>query len=166
MTQVVQEKGTTSTTREEQFQVLRMITQDYQKRDGDLLPVLRMAIGIFGRLTYDVQRFIADEIRVPLGAIGGSLTFADCFADQRCGRHTIQVCLGASCYTKGGQEIFDYLREELNLEVGETTEDGMFTLELKECDGQCEHSPAMMVDGDLYKDVRREQIGAILAKYR
>lgn len=130
------------------------------------MQILQTAQGIFGYLPIEVQQFISDETNIPLADIYGVVTFYAQFSTEEKGRHTIRVCLGTACYVKGSQDIMDKLSEELNVKVGKTTEDKVFTLEATRCLGCCGLAPVMMVDDDVYGKVGSKKVTEILAKYK
>lgn len=106
------------------------LAREYRGREGSLIQVLHMAQGIYGYLPLEVQRVIADGLELPLAEVSGVVSFYSFFSTQRRGRHTIRVCLGTACYVRGGKRIVERLRELLKVEVGDTTADGLFTLEV------------------------------------
>lgn len=124
--------------REDQQALLSRIgelAREYRGREGSLIQVLHMAQGIYGYLPPEVQRVIADGLELPLAEVSGVVSFYSFFSTQRRGRHTIRVCLGTACYVRGGKRIVERLRELLKVEVGDTTADGLFTLEVARCSG-------------------------------
>ena len=130
------------------------------------MQILQKAQGIFGYLPLEVQQFISDETNIPLADIYGVVTFYTQFSTEEKGRHKIGVCLGTACYVKGSQEIMDKLAEELNVKVGKTTEDRVFTLEATRCLGCCGLAPVMMIDDDVYGRMEPKKIKEILEKYK
>jgi NADH:ubiquinone oxidoreductase subunit E len=162
---VEQEKCSGLASREEKLFVLRQMVADYAGRGDDLVPILRMAHSVFGYLTYEVQNIIAEVIDVPVATIAGTIAFEDCFTDFRRGHNVVQVCVGMSCYNNGGKELLKQLREELGIEVGETTEDGKFSLEVTECFGECTGTPAIMINGTVYQDLKPDGIAKILSRH-
>ena len=81
------------------------------------------------------------------------------------GRHTISVCMGTACFVKGGERILDVVKEELGVEIGQMTEDGMFTLEQVHCLGACSLAPVVSIDGKVYGHVTRDKIKEIIQSY-
>ena len=138
---------------------------EYRGREGSLIQVLHLAQGIYGYLPLEVQRVIADGLELPLAEVSGVVSFYSFFSTQRRGRHTIRVCLGTACYVRGGKRIVERLRELLGVSVGETTADGLFTLEVARCIGACGLAPAMSIDDTVYKRVSPDNLEHILAQY-
>ncbi len=109
---------------------------------------------------------VATHARAPLSTVYGVATFYSQFRLRRPGLHTIRVCEGTACHVLGANDVMDALRELLGVEVGETTADGVFTLESVRCLGCCSLSPAVMIDDETYARVSRQGIAKILAAYR
>jgi NADH:ubiquinone oxidoreductase subunit E len=124
-----------------------------------------MAQGIYGYLPLELQQFIAEKLDKPLSEVYGVTTFYSFFATQPRGENTIRVCLGTACYVRGGKKIIEKLKEILGVEVGGTTEDRKFTLEVMRCIGACGLAPAMLINDKIYKQVNPEKLSSILAEY-
>jgi len=134
--------------------------------DGSLMQVLHKAQDTFGYLPIEVQKFISSELDVPLAEVYGVATFYTQFAIEPKGKHKIGVCLGTACYVKGAQLIMDKLTKELNVKVGGTTQDNLFTFEATRCLGCCGLAPVMMIDQEVYGKLEPKKIPEILAKYK
>jgi len=134
--------------------------------DGSLMQVLHKAQDIFGYLPIEVQKFISSELDVSLAEVYGVATFYTQFAIEPKGKHKIGVCLGTACYVRGSQLIMDKLTKELNVKVGGTTQDNLFTFEATRCLGCCGLAPVMMIDQDVYGKLEPKKIPEILAKYK
>ncbi len=137
----------------------------YKGRDGSLIQVLHLAQQIYGCLPLEVQKFIATQMGIPLSEISGVVSFYSFFSTVPRGEHTIRVCLGTACYVRGGKRVLEGLRERLGVELGGTTEDGKFTLEVARCIGACGLAPAMMIDNEVYKQVNVNKLESILSKF-
>ncbi|MGI6727370.1 MAG: NAD(P)H-dependent oxidoreductase subunit E [Anaerovoracaceae bacterium] len=154
-------------TDDKRFVELKEYIDSLQGIEGIAMPVLQEAQRIFGYLPLEVQKFISENTGIPLAELYGVSTFYSQFAITPKGKHHIGVCLGTACYVKGAQKVIDKVAAELNVKVGETTPDGLFTLEATRCLGCCGLAPVMMIDDDVYgklDDV--DAIPAILEKYR
>jgi len=149
-----------------EFAELKNYIDSVKNSQGVTMQILQKAQGIFGYLPLEVQQFISDETNIPLADIYGVVTFYTQFSTEEKGRHKIGVCLGTACYVKGSQEIMDKLAEELNVKVGKTTEDRVFTLEATRCLGCCGLAPVMMIDDDVYGRMEPKKIKEILEKYK
>ncbi|MEA4899839.1 NAD(P)H-dependent oxidoreductase subunit E [Bacillota bacterium Meth-B3] len=137
----------------------------YKGRTGSLIQVLHLAQQIYGSLPLEVQMFISKEMEIPLSEISGVVSFYSFFSTVPRGQHTIRVCLGTACYVRGGKRVLEGLLAKLGVELGGTTQDGRFTLEVARCIGACGLAPAMMIDDEVYKQVNVNKLESILTKY-
>lgn len=137
----------------------------YKGKEGSLIQVLHLAQGIYGYLPLELQQFIAEKMDVPLSKVYGVVTFYSFFSTVKKGENTIRVCLGTACYVRGGKKIVDKLIEVLGIDVGQTTKDGKFTLEVMRCIGACGLAPAMTVNDKVFKQVNPERLKSIIEKY-
>ena len=137
----------------------------HRGKEGSLIPVLHMAQSIYGYLPLEVQKAVADGLDLPLAQVSGVVSFYSFFATQKRGQHTIRVCLGTACYVRGGKKLVEELEALLSAQVGDTTEDGLFTFEVARCIGACGLAPAMSIDDTVYKRVNPENLPQILSQY-
>jgi len=154
------------TTKKDEFKQLKEYMESIKDSKGVLMQTLHKAQEIFGYLPIEVQKFISQEMDIPLAEIYGVATFYTQFSIEPKGKHKIGVCLGTACYVKGSQIILDKLSKELNIKVGTTTEDNLFTLEATRCLGCCGLAPVMMIDDEVYGKVDPKNIPDIIAKYK
>jgi len=119
----------------------------------------------YNYLPQDLLRYISQELNLPLSTIYNIATFYNAFSLTPRGRHIISVCLGTTCYVRGGERILDRFSEELEIGSGETTEDLKFTLTFVRCLGCCSIAPAIMVDGKAYGRMKLSQVPHILRSY-
>lgn len=150
----------------EQYEKLQAVIDKYKDTNGPMMPVMQQAQEIFGALPFEVQDFIAKGLGVSITEVYGVATFYSQFALEPKGKHVISVCLGTACYVRGVQPVLEKLAKELNVEVGKTTEDKMFTLEATRCLGCCGLAPVLMVDEEVHGRLTVDDVGTILAKYR
>ena len=149
----------------EKFSLLKQAVENYEAKESNLIQILHMAQAIFGYLPENVLTFIAEEMDLPLSKVSGVVTFYSLFSTQPKGNHTIKVCLGTACYVRGGKKIVDKIKELLDIEVGETTRDMTFSLEVMRCIGACGLAPAIAIDDTVYKRVNPNKLRQILAEY-
>ena len=135
---------------DEQIQELYACIKKHKEKPGPLMPTLHDAQRIFGCIPIPVQKIVAKELGKSVAEINGVVTFYSHFSLEPKGKHVIGVCLGTACYVKGSQDIVDAISEMLKIKPGETTEDGMFTLESTRCIGACGLSPVFTIDGKVY----------------
>lgn len=148
-----------------EFAQIAQVIEQYKEKEGALIMVLHAAQEIYGYLPMEVQRFVADGMNLPVSEVSGVVSFYSFFSTQKRGKHTIRMCQGTACYVRGGKNVVDAIKKELNVDVGGTTEDGQFTFEIARCIGACGLAPAMMVDDDVYKQVTPAKLRGILALY-
>ena len=148
------------------FAELEKLIAEHKDQPGALMPVLQGAQAIFGCVSEDVQKVIAEGLGVTLAEVYGVATFYAQFSLHPKGKYLISVCLGTACYVKGSQHILDKLSEILNIPVGGTTPDGMFTLEATRCLGACGLAPVMMINGKVYGRLTPDAVPAIIDEYK
>lgn len=137
-----------------------------QRHRRALIPVLHEAQDLYGYLPVEVQKKIAEGLDVPLAEVYGVVTFYTQFSLNPKGKYKIQICMGTACYVKGAGAILDKLKEKLGLDVGECTEDGLFSLDACRCIGACGLAPVMTINDDVYGKLVPDDIEGILDKYR
>jgi len=157
--------GCEEASEEELLARLDEILARYKGSAGGLIPVLQQAQGIFGYLPEIALKRIARSLGKSYSEVAGVVSFYSFFSTVPRGKHVIRVCLGTACYVRGGKDVLDAIRDRLGIDVGGTTEDRMFSLEVARCFGACGLAPAMSIDEDVHRRVRVSQIGQILAHY-
>lgn len=150
---------------QEKYDRIAIMIEEYKDREGSLIQILHMAQGIYGYLPLELQQFIAEKLDKPLSEIYGVATFYSFFSIKPRGENTIRVCLGTACYVRGGKKIVERLREILGIEIGDTTQDGKFTLEVMRCIGACGLAPAMTINDKVYKQVNPDKLQKIIERY-
>ena len=132
---------------------------------GFLIPILQEVQEHYGYISSDGVDEIAAFTRVPPGEIYGVASFYSQFRFTQPGKHTVQVCLGTACHVRGSERILQLLEHQLDVESGETTEDGMFTLERAACFGCCALAPVVMVDKDVHGRISSTKAQKLLKRY-
>lgn len=139
---------------EEQDQVdvnlLDSLIEKYKDKKGNLIPLLQGTQDIFGYIPHEAFEKISSEVGIELSDMYGVVTFYAQFRLNPVGKHIIKVCHGTACHVQNANAITDALKESLKINDGETTEDGMFTLESVACLGCCSLAPVMMIDNDTH----------------
>jgi NADH-quinone oxidoreductase subunit E len=138
----------------------------YPDKKGILIPVLQDVQIKYGYVPSEAVTLIAQELDVYPIDIYGILTFYAQFHLSPRGRHIVTVCQGTACHVMGGKAILDYMSKILDVKVGETTRDGMFTLERVACLGCCGMAPVVMIDKDFYGGCTIQSVEKLLDKYR
>lgn len=118
-----------------------------------------------GWISDDSVEAIADHLEMSPAEVDSVATFYNLIFRKPVGRHVILLCDSISCYVMGYQKIYEGLQQQLNIRFGQTTADKCFTLLPNACLGCCDHAPALMIDSDLYKDVKLEELKGILQNY-
>ncbi len=147
------------------FEKLKEVIEKHKNKEGALMPIMHEAQEIFGYLPIEVQNYIAEALEIPMSDVYGVATFYSQFSLKPKGKYNISVCMGTACYVKGAQKILDRLEKELNVEVGETTEDGKFTITATRCLGACGLAPVIMINDDVYGRLGEDDIPGIIKKY-
>jgi len=150
----------------EELERLEAIIDRYGGRAGYLIPALKDAQDMFGYLPMEVQRKLADGMHIPASHIYGVVTFYSFFTITPRGRHTIRLCLGTACYVKGSKEILENIVKEIGINVGDTSEDGRFTLEAVRCLGACGLAPVMLIGEDTHGNISPKDTVKILEGYQ
>ena len=141
------------------------VIERYKEKPGALIPVLQLAQGIYGFLPEHVLKHIAKTMRKPYSEVAGVVGFYSFFSTVPRGRNLIRVCLGTACYVRGGMQVLDALKKELGIDVGETTDDREFSLEVARCFGACGLAPVLTVNDIVHHRVKPARIKQILAQY-
>jgi len=145
---------------------LDKIIKDYQEKPGSLIQVLHKAQEGFGYLPIELQKRVAEGLKLPYSEIYSVVTFYSFFTMKPKGRHIIKVCLGTACYVRGAEKIVAYLEDKLGIALGDTTEDRRFTLDSARCLGACSLAPVMMINDDVHGKLTPEQAYKILEEYK
>lgn len=131
---------------------LMMILSDVQKE--------------YGYIPLEVQEVVSARTGISVAEIYGVVTFYSFFSLQPKGKYVIGCCLGTACYVKGAQQIIDKFSELLKINPGETSEDGLFTLDALRCIGACGIAPAVSINGTVYPKMTVDAVPAVIEKYR
>lgn len=117
-------------------------------------------------ISEEAVQTVAEYLGVPANHVYGVLTFYTMYSTKPRGKNIIRLCESPPCYIKGSENILHKLMTLLDVEVGETTKDGCFTLELCACLGVCGNAPVMMINNDVYGDLTEEKVEEIIEKVR
>ena len=140
-------------------EMLQEIILKHKDTPGALIPILH------GYLPPEVLHEIAKGLNMPEAEVYGVATFYSQFSLQKKGKYRINVCLGTACYVKGAQDILDKFKLRLMIDVGECTDDGLFSLEACRCIGACGLAPVVTINGDVYGRMNPDMVDEILDKY-
>ena len=141
------------------------VIAEYREKPGALIPVLQIAQGIFGYLPKKAMKRIAVGLGKSYSEVAGVVGFYSFFSTNPRGRHVVRVCLGTACYVRGGKQVLEAVKRRLQIDVGETTADREFTLEVARCFGACGLAPAMMIDDDVHQRIKPAKLGDAIGDY-
>jgi NADH:ubiquinone oxidoreductase subunit E len=144
---------------------LERIIEEYEDQRGALIPVLQLTQSLFGYLPDKAIERIAFGLKKPLSEVAGVIGFYSFFSRTPQGRHQLRVCLGTACYVRGGKEVLGAIKKELGIEIGESTPDRCFSLEVGRCFGACGLAPVLMAGVDVHQRVKPSKIRGILKQY-
>ncbi|MBE0641215.1 MAG: NAD(P)H-dependent oxidoreductase subunit E [Bacteroidales bacterium] len=151
--------------KEHQAEKLREACRFFGNQPGELINVLHKAQSIVGYLPAEVQELIADELKVPVAKVYGVVTFYSFFSMLPKGRNPISICTGTACYVRGAEKVLDEFRKQLNINIGETTPDGKFSINCLRCVGACGLAPVVTIGDKTYGRVAPEEVKTILKEY-
>ena len=134
----------------EKLKEFKLKIKEHKQKPGPLMPILHDAQEIFGCIPLEVQKVISKELNVPVAKINGVVTFYARFSLEPKGKHVVGVCLGTACYVRGSNLVLEEMKKLLGIEVGETSSDGLFTLEATRCIGACGLAPVMTIGSEVH----------------
>ncbi|MHA1223276.1 MAG: NAD(P)H-dependent oxidoreductase subunit E [Candidatus Heimdallarchaeaceae archaeon] len=151
--------------KEEDISFLDNIISKYKEKRGALMPILESINNEYRYLPEESLKYISIKMNYPLSSIYRIATFYNSFSLKPRGEHLISVCLGTTCHVRGAPRLLERLKSELKIEVGETTQNGKFTLETVRCLGCCSLAPVLMIDGDTFGNMKPSRIPRVIDKY-
>jgi NADH-quinone oxidoreductase subunit E len=134
----------------------------YPRTRDSLLPILQELQGNPGYLPPEAMEAAANHCRMHPVEVYGTATFYAQFRFKPAGKKTVMVCQGTACHVMGGAQVLDEIKHRLGVQPGDTTEDGMFTLETVACIGACALAPTMVIDGDTFGTVKAQDVEEVL----
>ncbi|MDC7228636.1 MAG: NAD(P)H-dependent oxidoreductase subunit E [Spirochaetales bacterium] len=135
-------------------------------RKGALIPILQTLQELFGYLPETALKRTGELMKISYSEVAGVVSFYKYFSIVPRGKYLIRVCLGTSCYVRGGKEVLESLKNNLGIDIDETTEDRLFSLKVGRCFGACGLAPVIMINDDIYRRVKPSKVGEILQSYR
>lgn len=141
---------------------IKEICEKHNNDAGELINILHETQTTLGYLPKDVQALVAKQLNIPATRVNGVVSFYAFFTEKPKGKHPISVCLGTACYVRGSEKVLDEIKKVLGIEVGETTPDGVFSLDCLRCVGACGLAPVMTIDGKVYGNVDPKNVRKIL----
>ncbi len=147
---------------EQDLREIEAICQHYPDKKAATLPVLHFAQKKFGYISEDAVKVVAESLELPVAHVLGVATFYTMYNKKPVGRYHIQVCTNISCALMGSREIFRQLSRKLGIASGETTDDGLFTLQEVECLGSCGTAPTIQVNEKYFENMTVEKAEELL----
>lgn len=141
---------------------LRELLKRYPNSRAALMPALWLVQEEAGYISDEAIEYVAMSLDISAADVYGAVTFYTMFNRRKIGRHHIQLCTNICCWLRGSKELLKYLKAKLGIDVGETTEDGNFTLSTVECLGACGGAPMMMLDLDYHENLTTEKVDELL----
>ena len=146
----------------EAIATIRDICASHNNDAGELINILHETQNALGYLPREVQVHVAKNLGIPASRVNGVVSFYAFFTEKPKGKHPISVCLGTACYVRGSDKVLDEVKKVLGIEVGETTPDGVFSLDCIRCVGACGLAPVMTIGGKVYGNVDPKNVRRIL----
>ena len=142
------------------------ICDRYIHEKTPLMMILSDIQNEYGYIPLDVQQIVSQRTGISVAEIYGVVTFYSFFSLEPKGKYVIGICLGTACYVKGAQQIIDKFSEILGIGAGETTADGLFTIDALRCIGACGIAPAVSINGKVYPKMTVDKVAAVVEEYR
>lgn len=153
--------------RDEDVKKTDEVLNEYKDEEGSLITILQMTQSIYGYLPLNVLDYIGEVLNISSSRIYGVATFYSQFKFEPMGKYLIMLCKGTACHVNGADKIGTALKDELNIEEGETTtEDGLFTLSYVACLGCCSLSPVMMINEETFGKLNPKSAREIIKDIR
>ena len=148
------------------FDAIDEVVHKHNVEQGAVIPILQEIQGTYGYVPPAAMQRIADDMNVPVSEIYGIVTFYAQFRLEPLGKYLIKVCHGTACHLCGADMVALILAQAIGVKEGETSEDGLFTVERVACIGCCSLAPVMTVNGEAYGRLTPEAIGKIVGGIR
>ncbi|MGM0471790.1 MAG: NADH-quinone oxidoreductase subunit NuoE [Bacillota bacterium] len=158
--------GNSEENQEEYLKPLREVLANYTNEEKNIIPILQDVQEEYGYLPQDVLKEISESIDLAFSKIYGVATFYSQFHLEPRGDNIIRVCMGTACHVRGGEAVFEAVKDELGIDDGETTEDLKFTLESVACIGACGLAPVIMVNDQTHGRMTPDKVSEVLEEYR
>ncbi len=136
------------------------------KENTPLMMILSDIQKEYGYIPLEVQEIVSERTGISVAEIYGVVTFYSFFSLKPKGKYVVGCCLGTACYVKGGQQIIDKFGDLLGIKPGETSEDGLFTLDAVRCIGACGIAPAISINGQVYPKMSVDKVATIIEQYK
>lgn len=145
---------------------LKTLLSKYEKNKSNLIQILNQVQEKYGYISTEAQKEISDYLEISMAEVYGVITFYSRFTLKPKGKYNIAVCLGTACFVKGSEKVLDKVKEILKIDVGQTTEDGLFSIEATRCVGACGLAPVFTVNDEVYGKASPELVESVINKIR
>lgn len=135
-------------------------------KNDSLIPLLQSAQDSYGYIPEKIIYYISELVGIPPAEIYGVITFYAQFRLKPLGKNIIKICQGTACHVNGSKNVLSALQDELGISIGETTGEGLFSLESVACLGCCSLAPVMMINNETFGNLTSEKIKMTLRKFR
>lgn len=152
--------------KEKDVSKIKEICTEHHNDEGELINVLQKTQLHFGYLPAEVQEGVAEELKVSLAKVYGVITFYSFFTMTPKGENPISICTGTACYVRGAEKVLDEFKRKLDINVGETTPDGKYSITCLRCVGACGLAPVVLVGDKTYGRVSPDGADDILKEYQ
>jgi NADP-reducing hydrogenase subunit HndA len=151
--------------RQDQVDKIHAICDTFGNLEGELINVLHKCQATFGYLPAEVQEVISEKLEMPAAKVYGVVTFYSFFTMIPKGKHPISICTGTACYVRGAETVLNEFKKQLEIEVGETDINGLFSLSCLRCVGACGLAPVVQVGSKTYGRVAPDDVEGIIKEY-
>ena len=141
------------------------ICDRYANEKTPLMMILSDIQNEYGYIPLEVQQIVSKKTGISVAEIYGVVTFYSFFSLEPKGKYVIGCCLGTACYVKGAQQIIDKFSEILGVKPGQTTADGLFTIDALRCIGACGIAPAVTINGKVYPKMTVDAVPGVVEEY-
>ncbi len=142
------------------------ICKSFNNQPGELINVLHKTQEFLGYLPAEAQEVIAKELNMSAAKVYGVVSFYSFFTMIPKGKYPVSVCMGTACYVRGAEKVLDEFKKQLNLNVGETGADGMFSLAALRCVGACGLAPVVLVGEKVFGRLAPDDVKGIIDEFK
>jgi NADH-quinone oxidoreductase subunit E len=157
---------TNVTTYKKEIKSFKIDLINKRNQEGALIPLLQSAQDSYGYIPEKAIHYISEVVGIPSAEIYGVITFYAQFRLKPLGKHLIRICEGTACHVNGAKNILKMLQNELGIAVGETTDDGLFTLQSVACLGCCSLAPVIMLDDETSGSLTIDKTKKVIKRYK
>ena len=141
-----------------QKSIIDQVIEENLSRPGATMVVLNELQAKIGFISEPMQEYVAERLQVPVSKVHGVVSFYSFFTTTPRGKHTVKFCMGTACYVGGTPQLIEKAKQILGVEPGQTTPDGMITVEICRCVGACSQAPVIVVDEDIQGRMRPNKL--------